>query len=395
MENNIDLLNKKLRLHWMLIAKFLSDTGSWISSVLVLLYTNEIAENKSFAISLVFIFKLLMPLIFTPLLAKLVDKRTNYWWLIFCDILAASLTVLIPYTSNTIVTATTVGTLSTITAIHFSVFNKFLKIYTPHEKIKNSILKQALLEGLSILTGTSIAAIIGVLFSFKIGFCIDAFSFVISATLVLIVFSKYKLKMPHHLNTPISENFAKAFFQINSMAWLILISTFAAILLGVRDSTLIQLIVNELKFEKYIFALSIAFGGIGGILGNLFANKISNKLNHIGLVFVFTFIGALFFFISLLQSSYLILSVVFLIGIVEACYYYFRSNIFFSITPDHFIARGAGIFKIFNASSRSIGIFIFGYFIPKALPSDQFLFLSIFALAASLIAFLLKPKSGV
>jgi hypothetical protein len=100
------------RLHSMLTAKFISDTGSWLSTVLILLYTNEIAVAKAQAISSVFIVRLLMPLILTPWIAKFVDRSPSGRWLVICDLMAAAMTITIPFFHLNWATALIAGTLS-------------------------------------------------------------------------------------------------------------------------------------------------------------------------------------------------------------------------------------------------------------------------------------------
>lgn len=386
---------KPMRLKTMYTAKFISDTGSWLSTVLVLLYTNEVAIAKAQAISSVFIVRLLMPLILTPRIAKFVDRSPSGRWLVICDLMAAAVTLSIPFFHLNWATALIAGTLSTITATHFSVFNRLLKIYTPKDGIKQSILKQSLLEGLSLLLGTSLAGIIGAYFTFKVGFSIDATTFLISASLILWNFSKYKVQILSVNQSTEAKIETNGFLSLVNMPWLLLISTLAAVLLGVRDSTLIQLIVNEFSLNKSIYAGTIALSGIGGILGNFSANKVSLKKTYLGIVLVFTFSTFIFVGIATAHSLIWLYTLVFSLGFIEACYYYFRSHIFFTITPDRYTARGAGLFKIFNASARSSGILIFGYFLPTLRPSQQFLILSILSIFAALISYLIRPNNDV
>lgn len=381
----------KNRLNGMLVAKFISDMGTWISVVLLLLYTNEVAVVKAQGISLVFALRILMPLALTPVLAKFVDRFPTGKWLIGCDLLAAGIVLCIPYSQSILVTAVVAGTLSTVTAIHFSAFNRLLKTYTPKGKIKSSILKQSLLEGMSLLIGTSLAGIVGSQFGFKIGFAMDALSFISSAILVGIVFQSFKVK-----NVEISSpdvDFQKKFsiLSIRTMPWLLLVSTFAAICFGLRDTTLIQLMVNELGLQKSSYAMAVAVGGMGGILGNLFANRISLKNSYIGLVGVFFAIVVLYAGIAYSKSTFWLFPVVFMLGLVEACYYYFRSHIFFSITPEDHLARGAGLFKIFNATARSGGVLIIGLGFSFLSPSQQFMLFAAVGGIALCMSYFFRP----
>lgn len=390
MENEKHIRN---RLNGMLVAKFISDTGTWISVVLILLYTNEVAAIKAQGISLVFALRVLMPLVLTPLLAKFVDRFPSGKWLLSCDLLAATIALAIPYSNSVLTTAIIAGTLSTVTAIHFSAFNRLLKAYTPKGKMKASILKQSLLEGISLLGGTSLAGIVASQFGFKVGFAMDAFSFLVSAAIVLFVFGFYKVQ-----NLPIA-GVAKALeekplkiLSIRTMPWLLLISTFAAVCFGLRDTTLIQFMVNELGMQKGTYAVAVAVGGAGGILGNLFANRISLKNAYAGLVVVFFAIAVLYVGIAFSKSVLLLFPVIFMLGWVEACYYYFRSHIFFTITPDDHLARGAGLFKIFNATARSGGVLIVGLGFSFMQPSQQFVLFAIIAWVASGVSYFFKPS---
>ncbi|WP_347358622.1 MFS transporter [Bdellovibrio sp.] len=379
------------RLNGMLVAKFISDTGTWISVVLILLYTNEVAVVKAQGISLVFALRVLMPLLLTPMLAKFVDRFPTGKWLVACDLLAASIALAIPYSNSVMTTAIVAGTLSTVTAIHFSAFNRLLKAYTPKGKIKASILKQSLLEGISLLGGTSLAGIVGSQFSFKVGFAMDALSFVASAAVVMFVFGFYKVKNVK-MAAEVQEEKPFKILSIRTMPWLLLISTFAAICFGLRDTTLIQLMVNELGMQKGIYAIAVAVGGAGGILGNLFANRISLRKAYAGLVIVFFAIAILYAGIAFSKSALLLFPVTFMLGLIEACYYYFRSHIFFTITPDDHLARGAGLFKIFNATARSGGVLIIGLGFSFLQPSQQFVLFAVIALVAASVSYFFRPS---
>lgn len=386
--------NEKLirhRLHGMLISKFISDTGTWISFVLILLYTNELAISKAQGISLVFAFRILMPLILTPLSAKFVDRYPSGKWLVVCDLCAALIACMIPYSHSVMATALIAGTLSTITALHFSAFNRLLKTYTPAGQIKSSILKQSLLEGLSLLLGTSVAGIIGSQVGFKMGFALDSLSFVVSSLIVAFVFFKYRVKN-NHLFSP-TETTRKSFpiFSIQTMPWLLMISTLAAICFGLRDTTLIQLMVNELGLSKSTYATGVAIGGVGGIVGNILAHRISLQKAYHGLIGVFVALVALYFCIACSNSILCLFAVIFMLGLTEACYYYFRSHIFFTITPENQLAQGSGFFKIFNATARSGGVLIVGLGFSFLAPSQQFgLFAGVAALAF-ILAYLFRP----
>lgn len=378
----------------MLVAKFISDTGTWISVVLILLYTNEVAAVKAQGISLVFTLRVLMPLILTPLLARFIDQFPTGKWLVVCDLLAAIIALMIPFTNSVLATAIIGGALSTVTAIHFSAFNRLLKTYTPQGAIKESILRQSLLEGTSLLLGTSLAGIVASQFGFKIGFALDSISFLLSSIIVIWVFSLYKIK----INSPaVSVNKIAVkpmnILSISTMPWLLLISTFAAVCFGLRDTTLIQLMVNELGMKKETYAIAIALGGTGGIMGNIFANRLSLKNAYNGLVLVFIGIVIIFIGISYSQSILFLFSLIFMLGFVESSYYYFRSHIFFKVTPDEYLARSAGLFKIFNATARSGGVLIFGLSLSTLQPSQQFIYFAAIASLASGISFFLKPKN--
>lgn len=380
------------RLNGMLVAKFISDAGTWISVVLLLLYTNEVAISKAQGISLVFACRVLMPLALTPLLAKFVDRFPTGKWLVVCDLLAAAFAFAIPFSKSILVTALVGGTLSTVTAIHFSVFNRLLKAYTPSGYIKTSILKQSLLEGISLLVGTSVAAIVGSQFSFQAGFSLDSFSFILSAAIVFSVFSIYKVKnVVVAADEQLGESPLKV-LSIPTMPWLLLISTFAAFCFGLRDTTLIQLIVNELGMQRSIYALAVAVGGVGGIVGNLYANRISLKRSYSGLIWVFVMVTILYLGISYSASSLFLFPVIFLLGVTEACYYYFRSHIFFTITPEDHLARGAGLFKIFNATSRSSGVLIVGLCFSFLQPSQQFVLFASIGVFAAAVAYFFRPS---
>lgn len=384
--------NSQKRLNGMLVAKFISDTGSWISFVLLLLYTNEVAISKAQSLSLVFAFRILMPLMLTPALTKFVDRFPSGKWLFACDFLAAIITISIPYFHSIIVTAIIAGILSTVTSIHFSAFNRLLKAYTIKENIKTSILRQSLLEGLSLLGGTSIAGVIGSHWSFKLGFAMDSISFLISGIIVLVIFNKYKFKKVD-LDL-VKEKKMNLFnvLSIQTIPWLLLISTFAAICFGLRDTTLIQLVVNELGMQNKTYAIIVAIGGIGGIFGNIFANRISLNKSYSGLVLVFIVIAVLYLGISNTKSKIFLYSITFFLGITEACYYYFRSHIFFSITPENHLAKTAGLFKVFNATARSSGMLIFGLGFSNLSPSNQFVIFSWLAIIAAIVTYFAKPN---
>lgn len=380
------------RLNGMFVAKFISDTGTWISVVLLLLYTNEVAISKAQGISLVFAFRVLMPLVLTPMLTKFVDQFPTGKWLVACDLLAATIAIAIPYSKSIMLTAVVAGTLSTVTSIHFSAFNRLLKAYTPKGNIKASILMQSLLEGFSLLGGTSLAGLIGSQFSFQVGFAMDALSFVASAAVVFFVFSVYKVKnVVMAFNEEKNENIFKI-LSIRTIPWLLLISTFAAICFGLRDTTLIQLMVNELGMQKTAYALAVAVGGVGGIVGNLIANRISLKKAYSGLVLVFLAIAMLYAGIAYSTSALLLFAIIFMLGMIEACYYYFRSHIFFTITPEDHLARGAGLFKIFNATARSGGVLIIGLGFSFLYPSQQFVLFAVIALIAASVSYFFKPS---
>lgn len=378
------------RLNAIFTAKFISDVGSWIHTVLLLLYANEVSVNKAVGISLVFSVKILMPLLLTPFLARCIDRHISCLWLLVCDLIAAAFTLSIPQNDSLIVTAFLAGGLSTTTAIHFSAFNKLMKILSPETGMKSSILKQSLLEGSALLLGTGTAALIGATMSFKVGFAIDSISFLISMIIVGYTFYRFRNSNYQTIDNVSPGNLWQV-LQIPTVPWLLAVSTFAAICFGLRDTTLIQLMVNELHLSKSHYAFAITISGTGGILGNFLASRFSLTQAYRGLMLVFPVLGLVF--VGIADSGiHGIFPLLFILGLTEAFYFYFRSHVFFTIVPSHQLAQGAGLFKIFNATSRSAGPLIFGFLFTKYASSFQFLIFAGIALSAAIAIWLFKPK---
>ncbi|WP_336149616.1 MFS transporter [Bacillus nitratireducens] len=351
------------------LSQVISQLGDGITRV-ILIYLIGTSSQNSFLIGMVIFIQLLPTTLFSFFFGPVIDTYSKKWIMFYSDIYRMIIIFcMIPFINSPYVLLFLLGIHGLGTALFNPAKTAIIPSLVGTNKVTEAIsISQSTYSVMQIIA-PSIGGVILFFQSYSLSFFINGITFLISAILIMLL-SKQRIQINDKIDS--YWNSIKlgitTVTNIPELKFLLIILTPVSLTLGILNTNLVAILLQEVKVPAVHFGFLEAIVGIGAIIGALFSTKFLKQFSPNRILISGSFsIGFLMMIILFLKESvlYFGLSPVYLwctfIGITTSLLNIPISSLFILVTPEKFRGRGSTIMTTVMNLSSMIGLLLGGW----------------------------------
>jgi predicted MFS family arabinose efflux permease len=281
------------------VGQTISELGSVVTRTAMPLVALLVLKSGPLELALLIIAESLAVLLVSLVAGAWVDRLRRKPLLIWADVLRAVLLLSVPvaFVFNALRIEQLYVVLFFVSAVG-AVFSSAYPAYVPSlvgvDRVVDANAKLATSSSIAEIGGPGLAGLLVFLFRAPFAILVDAVSFVVSAISLVLIRTPEPARPPRDAESNVRTEIVEGLRAVREhrVLWPMALRSIIAHIAGSFYGVLYTIyLVQDLKLDTFLFGIVISAGGVGSIVGSLFASRVIRRFG-LGPALIWTAVGA-------------------------------------------------------------------------------------------------------